>query len=126
MNHEQEHNTEAIKTRQLIMNQADLETVKHIRDMCMQSYPNTPNRIRAEALTTLLNQCDDLQSQLKEQSAEIERLRLALRERAIGVDEMSYHGELMVCSLCGSTWNNGRKRSDPATPEWHKPDCLIA
>lgn len=56
---------------------------------------------------------------------EVERLRVALWPYAVGVDPMSYHGELMVCSLCKATWNNGRKRGEPATPERHEQECLL-
>lgn len=54
-----------------------------------------------------------------------ERLIVELRKYAIGVDPMSYHGEAAMCELCNSTWNNGRKRNDPATPEVHKATCLL-
>jgi regulator of replication initiation timing len=58
--------------------------------------------------------------------AEVARLREALRDWAIGEDEMSYHGELMRCSLCLATWDNGRKGMEFATPERHEANCLLA
>ena len=58
--------------------------------------------------------------------AEVRELREKLRPHVCEVDEMSWHGEAMHCALCGATWNNGEKRNEPATPETHKPECLLS
>jgi hypothetical protein len=56
---------------------------------------------------------------------ENERMRVTLRQYATHVAELSYHGEQMVCDLCGATWNNGRKRNEPATTEIHESECML-
>ena len=59
------------------------------------------------------------------QQDKIDNLRQWLHHYACRTQELSWHGEAMECAVCKATWNNGIKRGEPATPEIHRPWCLL-
>ena len=62
---------------------------------------------------------------LRLQQEKIRKMRKLLHFYMCRTQELSWHGEAMECAFCKATWNNGKKRNDPATPEIHRPWCLL-
>ena len=64
---------------------------------------------------------------LRDERALADRLAEALRGLAIATDPMSWHGEAIICELCGGHGERGgRKRGVADSPVVHAETCALA
>lgn len=64
---------------------------------------------------------------LEAERAHADALAERLTSYTVFPDPMSWHGETLLCDLCGGRGTRkGRKRGTGDSPMEHKPECLLA